>query len=162
MKLKRLLVPIDFSAGSLHALDYAVDLARAFRAEIVVVSVVEPIYTSVPVGMFGLTPRLNLLIEEQERDAREQMKKVAAKLSQRRIRHRAYVDAGSADIRIIKEAARLKADMIVMGTHGRSGLPHLWMGSVAEKVVRSSTCPVLTIRQSKAATARRRTAKGRK
>jgi nucleotide-binding universal stress UspA family protein len=149
MKIKRLLVPLDFSANSSHALDYAADFAKTFKAELLVLHVVEPIYYAVPDFTGGAAAAMAGVLDEQRHGARAQLLQIERRYAKRRIKLRILLQSGSAYQAIVDTARRLKADMIVMTTHGRTGMSHLLMGSVAERVVRSATCPVLTLRAGK-------------
>ena len=155
MAIKRVLVPVDFSAPSLQALDYAVDFARPLDAEIVVLFVVEPIYSVTPGDLYAPSSELTVLMQEQRRQGREQLVETEARLKKRYPKVRTVLEDGLAYQAIVAAADKLKADLIVMATHGRTGLSHLFMGSVAEKVVRTAGCPVLTVRVSQGRKTRR-------
>jgi nucleotide-binding universal stress UspA family protein len=146
MTIRRIFVPIDFSDSSMRALDYAIDLGRTFGAELAVLFVVEPIYFATPGDLYGTSANLGMLLEEQRRTAREELKKLDERLKKRGVDAQTVLGSGVPHEVIVETAKVRKADLIVMATHGRSGLSHLLMGSVAEKVVRSATCPVLTVR----------------
>jgi nucleotide-binding universal stress UspA family protein len=161
MNIRRILVPVDFSAGALQGLEYATDLLSAGKAELIVLHVVEPVYYATPADLYGASANLSMLLEEQQRVAAEQLALLARRLKQRRIRVRTVLQTGSPYQIIIETAEKLAVDLIVMATHGRTGLSHLLMGSVAEKVVRAAQCPVLTVRSyakkvGRTATRRRR------
>src|SRR4030095_3662978 len=83
--------------------------------------------------------------DEIERAAREQLSELARNLRRRRVNVRAVLLAGTAPQAIVESAKKMHADLLVMATHGRSGLSHLLMGSVARRVLRTAPCPVLTI-----------------
>jgi nucleotide-binding universal stress UspA family protein len=151
----RILVPVDFSDQSQFALDHAVELSRAFRAELLVLHVVEPVFLPGGGDAFGGGYDTRLVYEEIERSAREQLARVAAGLANRGVAARTLLHVGTAHEAIIDTARKVRADLIVMSTHGRSGLSHLFMGSVAERVVRSAACPVLTMRDTRPARMRR-------
>jgi universal stress protein A len=146
MAIKRILVPVDFSSPSMHALDYAIDVARSLAAEVVVLFAVEPIYSITPGDLYAPASELSALMQEQRRQGRDQLAKIEARLKKRRAKLRTVLADGLAYQVIVSVAEKLKTDLIVMATHGRTGLSHLFIGSVAEKVVRSAGCPVLTIR----------------
>lgn len=159
MTIRRVFVPIDFSESSVRALDYAIDLSRTFGARLLVLFVVEPIYFATPGDLYGTSANLGMLLEEQRRTAREELRKLDQRLKKRGVDAETMLGSGVPHEVIVDTAKARKADLIVMATHGRSGLSHLLMGSVAEKVVRSAGCPVLTVRggeTKKAATARRK------
>ena len=154
MKIKRILVPVDFSANSLHALDYAVDFSKPFKAELMVLFVVEPIYYAVPDFAGGAAAAIG----GAARRAAPQRPRAApaARAALRQAPHqaaRAPADAAAAYQAIVDTAKKVKADLIVMATHGRTGVSHLLLGSVAERVVRAAPCPVLTVRAGKTAAA---------
>jgi len=146
MAIKRILVPVDFSADSLSALQYAGEFAKTFKAELLVLYVVEPVYYATPTDMYAASAESAILNEEQRRVAAEQLTRLSADLKKKGLRFRTMVKDGSASRVIVETAQTAAADLIIMATHGRTGLAHMFMGSVAEKVVRSATCPVLTAR----------------
>ena len=154
--MKRILVPVDFSEFSLKALEGAIELARHFKAELVVVHVLEPVYLAGSGDPFGGGYDARVVYEELERSARQHLARLAAKLATRQIKARTRLAVGTAHQVIVETARKVRADLIVMSTHGRTGLSHLAMGSVAERVVRTAKCPVMTLRAAKRA-ARRRT-----
>jgi len=155
MVIKRILVPVDFSPPSLQALDYAVDFARPLDAEIVALYVVEPIYSVTAGDLYAPSSELTALMQEQRRQGREQLVELEARLTRRYAKIRTALEDGLAYQEIVAAASKLKADLVVMATHGRTGLSHLFMGSVAEKVVRTASCPVLTVRASQVRQRRR-------
>jgi nucleotide-binding universal stress UspA family protein len=138
--IKRILVPVDFSPPSVHALDYAINFAKSLRAEVVLVFVVEPLYYAGDLGLF---------LEEQNRMAHHELAQLERRVQRKRGRCRTLVLRGTPYKEIVAAAKKHKTDLIVMGTHGRTGLSHLVMGSVADKVVRTATCPVLTVPQGR-------------
>src|SRR6266446_6102255 len=156
MKIKRLLVPVDFSETSLEALDYAVDFAKPFRATLTVLFVVEPVYYATPTELYGPAANWAVLSGELQRIGRQQLAELAERLKKRRVSCRTVLRTGTPYRIIVDEAKKQRADLIVMSTHGRTGLSHLVMGSVTEKVVRAATCPVLTVRGGPGARRRRR------
>jgi nucleotide-binding universal stress UspA family protein len=161
MKLRRILVPIDFSAHSMQALDYAAGLSEPFGAQLAVLFVVEPIYYAVP-DFAGATAAMGGLLEEQKRSGREQLRRLERRYEKRGIALRALLQTGSPAQAIVDAAAQLKVDMIVMSTHGRTGVSHLLMGSVAERVVRTAACPVLTVHGRKGVRAAARPRRARR
>ena len=146
-QISRILVPTDFSAASDSALTYARSLARQFGASINLVHVFEDPFTSGAFVGDGTVMMPADLRESLENSAREQ-------LASRHAAHIGTLPLSSTDLlmgsparRIVEHAEETNVDLIVMGTHGRSGLGHLLLGSVAEKVVRTAKCPVLTARE---------------
>ena len=163
MTIKRILVPVDFSPNSLHALDYAIDFAKAFKATVAVLFVVEPIAYAMP-DFAGGAAVMGGLLEQQQRSGRTQLRRLEERYAKRRVKLRALLQTGTAYQAIADTAKQIKADLIVMATHGRTGLSHLLLGSVAERVVRAATCPVLTLHPGqprRRAAARKRTARAK-
>lgn len=146
MPISQILVPVDFSDVSMQALEYAVDLAKGVGAEVAAVFVVEPLYYAAPPTAYGAASQVAMMLDDQRKLGREQLAKLAATMAKRGVKLRTVLQEGTPYERIADTAKRLKADLLVMATHGRSGLTHLLMGSVTEKVVRMSPCPVLTLR----------------
>jgi universal stress protein A len=145
-RIKRLLVPIDFSPTSELALQYAIDIAPP-GASIHVIHVVDEtgLLTSYPDGFYTEIPGLRAQLVK---GAEGQLDDVIKKLSAPRTMLTTEVVVGRPAVMIVEIAKARKADVIVMGTHGRSGFAHLMLGSVAERVVRIAQCPVLAIRDS--------------
>jgi nucleotide-binding universal stress UspA family protein len=146
MAIRRILVPTDFSDAAQNGLDYAVGLAKAFAAEVFLLFVVEPVYYATPADLYGASANLSMLLEEQKRIAREQIARLGRQIKRREVRFRSSIETGVPYEVITETARKQRCDLIVMATHGRTGLSHLLLGSVAEKVVRTATCPVLTVR----------------
>ena len=138
--LRVILVPVDFSAGSLKALDFAVALAKPFAASIELLHVLDPIYAT---GRFN-APRLRQLRREAVHDAKRRLANVARRNVNGRLRHTML--NGTPYAEIVEMAVRINANMIVMGSRGRTGLGRFLVGSVAEKVIRHARCPVLIVR----------------
>jgi universal stress protein A len=145
MVIKRIVVPTDFSTQSLKALDYAIDFARSQNgAEIVIVHVVEPIRHT------RFIPDVSVLLEQQRAEAAHKIAALEKRTRQRHGKCRTEVHFGIPYEAIAEAAEKLKADLIIIATHGHTGLAHLFLGSVAERVVRIAKCPVLTVRTLKA------------
>ena len=162
--IKRILVPIDFSKDSLKALAYARDFAKPFGAELLLLHVIEPIYYATPVDMYVTTPNMTLLLDEQRRVGSQQLARFGADLEKKGTPARTMLKTGAPSQVIADTAKNAHADVIVMSTHGRTGLAHMIMGSTAEKVVRHASCPVLTVRRGavKQAKARKKPARAAK
>lgn len=158
---KRILVPVDFSDFSLRSVEEAVALARVFKAEITLVHAVDNIQYAGVGGTFGPVYDTSSLLHELARSAREQLTALAAKLTKKGLRVRTVLEIGAPHEIVVRAAKRTKAELIVLSTHGRSGLAHVFIGSVAERVVRHAPCPVLTLRLP-LAKARRRAARPRR
>jgi nucleotide-binding universal stress UspA family protein len=144
-RIKRILYATDFSDPSACALDYAVYLTRKCSAELHCLHVVDDSYqywASLELATIPAGPTLEELVAAAEKQMTEFLaEKAPAKLAVTKT-----VLRGRPFVQIIRHARSQKMDLIVMGTHGRTGLSHMLMGSVAEKVARKSPCPVLTVR----------------
>ena len=143
--LKRVLVAIDFSKLSHEALSYAVDLAAQVGARVHVLYVVEPVeFTGVDV--FGGAPiATQAIVDEHLRQAKREMERLRRGKLAKVPGAKASVELGRPAERIVALGGSGRANLVVLGTHGRSGLAHLVMGSVAERVVRHARCPVLVV-----------------
>lgn len=153
---KKILVPVDFSEPSTLALDTAVALAKECGASLTIVHVYEPLAIAVPEGyqLFS-EEQLTQLFEEFQRQLAEQRKRAelaGAPQVDTELLH------GFAVGEIQNFAEQCNFDLIVMGTHGRRGLSHALLGSVAERVVRLAPCPVLTVRAPRAAASKPKSA----
>lgn len=144
LDIKRILVPLDFSANSNHALDYAHELARKFDAALHLVHVCEVpsmITASMDAYAIAYTDWSQRLGEEAERQLNEIKRGLDVKVS-------TEVLFGSPASAIVEDAVTNNADLIVMGTHGHGAVMHVLMGNVAERVVRMAPCPVMTVREA--------------
>lgn len=155
MKIRRILVPVDFSPTSLQAVDYAVALSKQFGAELHLLAVVEPMYPLMPDYAGVQSAAVGQVIEENRAAAQAGLARLEKRYARRVHRLRVQVTVGRPFEAIGQYARRAKADLIVMATHGRTGVAHLFAGSVAERVVRTAPCPVLTVRPPGAARRRR-------
>jgi nucleotide-binding universal stress UspA family protein len=142
--IRRIIVPIDFSEYSKKALRYAVEFARSFRAEIVLVYVVEPIVTPADFSV-GQMAVPGMESDFAQRGA-EQLDKLLDTVVADAVAARAVVRHGKPFVEIIRLAREEQADLIIIATHGHTGIEHALFGSTAEKVVRKAPCPVLSIR----------------
>ncbi|MCB9897684.1 MAG: universal stress protein [Planctomycetes bacterium] len=142
---KRILCPVDFSEPSNTALEYAESLARTLKAELVVLHVIEPVLYPVAYGLPASSPLLN--VEEQARlGAEKHLAPIIEGIGKRGVEARSIVDTGTASLKIVQVAEQLEAGMVVMATHGLTGLKHMLLGSTTERVVRRCPCPVLTVK----------------
>lgn len=144
IQIRNILAPTDFSVPSRHALKYASELAKRFDAKLHLVTVVENLIPLVPEAGMLFTQQAERL-EEQQKAARHALEKMSADPELLPLKPRLHVLAGGAPAEILALAKLHDIDLIVIGTHGRTGLSHLLMGSVAERIVRLSPCPVLTV-----------------
>ncbi len=144
IKLKKILVPIDFSDYSKNALKYAVPFAKQFGAEILLLYVVEP--TIYPADFsFGQVSFPSMEAEMYKRGS-EELKKLAEKEIKDTVKWQTRIETGKAFAEIIRIAEEENIDMIIIATHGHTGVEHIIFGSTAEKVVRKAPCPVLSLR----------------
>lgn len=141
--IKRVLCPVDFSEFSRHALDYAVAIARYYGANVSALHVVAPIASAIPSGDAGLYPPFAYSPADLDQFRRELAMFAADSIGTTPIG--SDVVEGSPVREIVRRAAELPADLLVLGTHGRSGFERLFMGSVTEHVLVKAPCPVLTV-----------------
>jgi|SRR5689334_8337475 len=143
----RILVPTDFSPPSDAALEYARILAGKFGATLRILHVVDDPSSASDFVSDGFSPSTAEIQGALTAHARKRLEHLMTSVD--RLRFHAYVDAviGKPAAAIIDYAGATGTSLIVMGTHGRTGMAHLLMGSVAEQVVRTAPCPVLTVRQ---------------
>jgi nucleotide-binding universal stress UspA family protein len=143
---RRILHPSDFSRASGAAFKKAVEMAKAAHAELMVVHVVSPVLP-MAAGDGYVSPKMfEEIIASTRAWAQKQLDKLLAKAKQADVRAKGFVLEGSAHEQIARFARSKHADLLVMGTHGRSGLAKLFLGSVAGRVVAAAPCPVLTVR----------------
>jgi universal stress protein A len=141
--MARIVYPTDFSEAAAAAERQAVTLARALGAELVLLHVT----SEAPLWRESLAaPEIRAVFESQRKWATDALTGRAAALANEGITARALVTVGVPWQEIVRVATEERADMIVMGTQGRTGLDRLLLGSVAERVVRGAPCPVLTVR----------------
>jgi len=140
-----ILHPSDFSRASGAAFKMAVEMAKSNRGELMLVHVVSPV---IPVGGDGyVSPKMYEEIAASNRAwAQKELGKLVAKARKSGVRAKAAVLEGSAYDQIVRFARSRRAELVVMGTHGRSGVAKLFLGSVAGRVVAAASCPVLTVR----------------
>jgi universal stress protein A len=143
--LKRILTPTDFSKSSENALLYAVAFAEKFGSKLYLLHVVQDLTWFIPEAIL-VAPAAVPPLEEFRTAARTALDRVVKQMKLPGIPIQAEVGEGAPFEAIIRFAREQDIDLIVMGTHGHTGLAHMLMGSVAEKVVRKAPCPVLTVR----------------
>jgi universal stress protein A len=144
-EIKRILVPVDFSDSSKAALAQAQALAKAFNAALDLVYVDEHNYGEI--ASFGPMD-VDLFKEQAAKENTKKLSAVAERLQELGFKSTAVVKTGRAPLVIAELAKEMAADLIVIATHGHTGLQHLVLGSTAENVVRHAPCPVLTVRAS--------------
>jgi len=145
INLRRILVPTDFSEFSEQALRYAYELAGKFESELHLLLVVDD---STPLMLDPEFIQVDDFRAQQVSAAQKRLDECSVDSSNHKLSVARELRQGNPFVEIVRYAKDKDIDLIVMGTHGRSGLVHMMMGSVAEKVVRKARCPVLTIPKS--------------
>ncbi len=147
LTVKKILCPVDFSEPSFLGLSASVDLARLYGADIEVIYIL-PILPPQPID-----PQYSFQVPEYEillhQDAENRLAALVKDKIPEGINAAPVVGHGSAGKEIVKYAEQTKTDLIVIASHGHGGWHHLVMGSVAEKVIRHSPCPVLVVRETR-------------
>jgi universal stress protein A len=141
LKLKSILVPIDFSKISQKALEYAVPLAKQFEAKITLLYAIEPLPYPVDLTYVSMGEGFPIKPLEKELNA------LAKNTIEPQLLKEVLVRVGTAFEVITNVARDCKADLIVITTHGHTGLKHVFMGSTAERVVRHAPCPAFVVRK---------------
>jgi nucleotide-binding universal stress UspA family protein len=144
MEIKRILCPIDFSDYSRHAFDHAVAIAKWYDSTITVLHV----FSVTPVAAYapGTPMHPSVVLTSTDRDELlGSMKRFAEDEAGSAVPIQFEICEGTAATEILARASAMPSDLLVMGTHGRSGFERLMLGSVTEKVLRKATCPVLTV-----------------
>ncbi|HEY0455198.1 MAG TPA: universal stress protein [Verrucomicrobiae bacterium] len=144
--LKQILVPVDFSDFSRKALRYALSFAESFGAQITVLYVLEPMPYP---NDFMVSSPMVLPAQQQIKPAQQHLRKVCDEFTAAHpdVNIVPQVALGHAAHEICEAARKLNTDLIIVATHGYTGLKHVLMGSTAEQVVRHAPCPVLTVRE---------------
>lgn len=143
---RRVLHPTDFSKASNEAFARSLTEARESRGQLVLVHVMSPV---IPMGAGEgyMSPSVYDQMSKSARAwAQKQMDRLLAKAKTARVRARGMLLEGMAHEQIVRAARRQRADLIVMGTHGRTGVARFFLGSVAARVAATASCPVLTVR----------------
>jgi nucleotide-binding universal stress UspA family protein len=141
---QKILVPFDFSAHAQEALDCAVDLARRYQASLTLAHVHETPAYPVPEGFLLYAPEAIPSLLTELRQLLERARQQAAQAGGRPVQARLL--EGIVAVELIRLVCDDSFDLVVMGSHGRTGFAHLVLGSVAEKVARRAPCSVLTVK----------------
>ena len=145
MNIKHILVPLDFSADAEQALDCAVGLAQQFQSRLTLLHVIYiPVSTEV---------NLSAYFTEMEAGAEQGMDTYQKRVEEAGLAVDTVIIRSTPFREIVETAKAKQVDLIIMGTHGRTGLQHLLLGSVAERVVRLAPCPVMVTRETQNGTA---------
>lgn len=142
--LKRICVATDFSNPANRAFQYGLVFAKQFQAELHLLHVIEDIIPTVPEPGLAMLPTQEIM-NSLRKASEDGMAKVISQHDVSGVDIRQVVREGVPFREVCDYATKESVDLVIVGTHGRSGLTHLLLGSVAERVVRSATCPVLTI-----------------
>jgi nucleotide-binding universal stress UspA family protein len=144
MTVSTVLCPVDFSAAALHAVEFAMDVANRADASVTFLHVIEWLAEGDPrdTAHFAVPELRQFLMQ----NARERLDALVAHQQHLERGVRMEVGAGRAHRQIARVASDMKADLIVLGAHGRGGPPLAALGSTTEQVVRAAPCPVLTVR----------------
>jgi len=143
----RILSPVDFHENSLAALAYAAQFARQYDATVYLLHVVPTDELHLHREVYRPEEGGGADVVWAEKVAKEKLREIAQEYLRGGIRHEILTRVGDAAKTILETAEDVGAELIVMATHGRTGLSHVFLGSVAEQVVREAPCPVLTIRR---------------
>jgi nucleotide-binding universal stress UspA family protein len=146
MLIQSILLPTDFSECANYALSYAASFARDAKASIICVHVIEPVVPTV--GYTGLTEPMPMadLSEQLEDSAERELPKIGACDECSGLEIEEVIAHGDAAAEIVRVARERKVDLIVISSHGRTGLGRILFGSTAESVVRHAPCPVLVVK----------------
>ncbi|HPB82998.1 MAG TPA: universal stress protein [Spirochaetota bacterium] len=142
--IENILVPIDFSDYSRKALQYAKEFALKFSAKMYLIYVFRPIFEDIEVGVINESIQFNNEIEEY---AREKLQKLIQDIIGSDVPVEPVIRMGRPFMEINRAAEEYDIDLIIIATHGHTGVQHLLFGSTAEKVVRKAPCPVLSLRE---------------
>lgn len=144
IRIKRILCPTDFSESSEHALKYAFSFARPYGATLYLQHVIEPLTPVLGIDMgptIGYEERPNL-----QNRIQELLNEAVPDDIRGEIEIKTLISRGAPFLEIIRAAREEEIDLIVIATHGRTGLKHVLLGSTTEKVVRKAPCPVLSVK----------------
>ncbi len=144
IRLKKVLVPTDFSESARHAFTYGVSFAREYKAELVLLHVVENLTVGYASDLFPVP--MAEVFQEISGYAKAELARLAEEARGRGVSVQELVVQGKPSVEIIRFAAENQVDMIVLGTHGKGMLDQALFGSTTERVVRRAPCPVLTVR----------------
>ncbi len=143
-QFNKILVAIDYSENSVYAFNYAIELAKQFKGELTIVNVIhEPVNMARILFPYISYQQMENAIME---DAAKMMEKFCSEQMGGFTNYKTVIARGIPYQEIVRESKEMGATLLVIGTHGYTGVQHLIFGSTAERVVRSASCPVLTVR----------------
>ncbi len=144
LRFETIVVPTDFSSAAEKALELAAQLARqAGPAKILLVNAYAVPLELEALAIYGAKQ----VYEELAAESDKQLKEILERLRKKGVSGESMGNHGRPEDVIVELARERKADLIVMGTHGRTGVPHVLLGSVAERVIRNAPCPVITVKK---------------
>jgi nucleotide-binding universal stress UspA family protein len=143
--IQGVLVPVDFSKESLLAAKFAASMAEEYKTRLYLLHVMEPVHPS----LRGHIADFEAFQQKMVKQAKEDLANVIPKSVRDRIPVETILEVGHPTYLIVEKAKELGVDVIVIATHGRTGLAHVMLGSVAEKVIRHAPCPVFVVRNPK-------------
>jgi len=148
MQIRTILMPTDFSEYAEHAFTWALEMAADWQARLVLFHAATPISPlAFPDSVY--LPELRRLEADMLADAEKRMSEFVGKKGSSAVVVETRVVVGEPIYEICQAVGREQADLIIMGSHGRTGLSHMLLGSVAERVIRHASCPVLVVRKPK-------------
>lgn len=142
IQIKKILVPTDFSESAKHALNYGVSFAREYKADLILVHVVETLTVGYASDLFPVP--MAEVFDEISGYAKTEIGKLATEIREKGLSVREMVLQGKPSAEIVRIAKEEGVDIIVLGTHGKGMLDQALFGSTAERVIRKAPCPVLT------------------
>jgi nucleotide-binding universal stress UspA family protein len=143
LKPQKILVPIDFSETSAKAVQYGSEFARTFGAELTLCYVFEPPIMPMAVGFGAMPP---VMMDEIRPKIQERLDGYVSENVHEKVKVDTKMLDGTPFVEIVRYARDAGKDLIIMPTHGRSGIAHMFLGSTTERVVRKAPCPVLVLR----------------
>lgn len=143
-KIKKILFPTDFSKSSDYALQYAISIATAFKAKLYILHVIEGAHREDYFLVLTLTSEE--IEKKLKEEAQKNLEKLVSKNLSQEIEFETSVKSGTPFVEIIRAAKQESIDLIVMSSHGKSGISEILIGSVAERVMRKAPCPVLVVK----------------
>lgn len=147
VSMQRILMATDFSTSSGEALTYAIHLVRALEADLYLLHVfVQPSYSDIGISSRSVWPVIHKWIQDLRDAESKRLAALTEEVRREGVTVHPLFKEGTPFLEILKTAEALPANLMVLGTHGRTGLAHALLGSVAERVVREASCPVLTVR----------------
>lgn len=148
-RLEHLLVATDFSACSKEALDHAIQLAGKMKGRLTLLYIFESPFFYPTESPLGAYPEVYQWLQDFKREEMKKLDSLRDEIRKEGLSVETIFKEGVPSVEIIQTAKEIGADLIVMGTHGRRGLSHVVMGSVAERVAREAPCPVFIVREKR-------------